>query len=249
MGAKVARFSVLAVSAGVALALASIAAGGRNTCLGQEATIIGTSGNDELVGTVGDDVIVAHGGNDTIRAGEGNDLVCARAGDDRIWGGLNRDKILGDDRIFDAGGPDFIWGSDGDDLINAEKGGRDVIRAGDGVDVVRAGSSADRIFGGQTMTACLPVVVRRSLGRDGARLSSVGLPSTRCTCAGTAIPSTAVPDQTGIDYRFSRVAATVDVEAGTGSVAGGTHVDVFSGPRVSVGGSLFCRHAPRPFRP
>ena len=114
MHAKVARLlSGMAVSVGVALALASMAAGGRNTCLGEEATIIGTSGNDELVGTVRDDVIVAHGGNETIRASEGNDFGCARAGDDRIWGGLNRDKIragVGDDRIFDAGGPRLLLG-------------------------------------------------------------------------------------------------------------------------------------------
>jgi Ca2+-binding RTX toxin-like protein len=46
--------------------------------------------------------------------------------------------------------------------------------------------------------------------------------------------------RTDVDYRFSPAAATVDVEAGTGSTAGGTPIDVFSGSsRVSVGGSLF----------
>jgi Ca2+-binding RTX toxin-like protein len=65
------------------------------TCAGVPATIVGTTGDDELAGTAGDDVIVALDGNDTIDAGAGNDLVCADAGADWLTGGAGDDRLYG----------------------------------------------------------------------------------------------------------------------------------------------------------
>ena len=71
-------------------------------CDGKAATIVGTSGDDELTGTGGDDVIVGLGGDDRIVGGAGNDTLCGFNGDDTLIGGE------GDDVIFGGGGSDWI---------------------------------------------------------------------------------------------------------------------------------------------
>jgi len=53
----------------------------------ETATIVGTSGNDNLVGTPNRDVIAGLGGNDKIVGLDGNDVICTGDGDDRIEGG------------------------------------------------------------------------------------------------------------------------------------------------------------------
>ena len=63
------------------------------TCDGQEATIVGTEGNDDLVGTDGPDVIVGLGGHDTIRGGEGDDVLCGDDGADQLFGGPDDDHL------------------------------------------------------------------------------------------------------------------------------------------------------------
>ena len=55
----------------------------------EQATILGTPGNDVIRGTEGPDVIVA---------GDGNDKVWGLGGDDVICGGLGNDRIDGGDR-------------------------------------------------------------------------------------------------------------------------------------------------------
>jgi Ca2+-binding RTX toxin-like protein len=93
------------------------------TCFGQPATVVGTSGPDELAGTKGDDVIVALAGDDVIDAGPGDDLVCAGSGADRIDAGAGHDRLYGQgDRLDeDAGGSflvgDVLVGGMGDDLV------------------------------------------------------------------------------------------------------------------------------------
>ncbi len=66
---------------GAGLWLGAVGPGQRRrpqTCHGLTATIVGTSGADELNGTSGRDVIVGLGGNDEIDGNGGNDVICAR---------------------------------------------------------------------------------------------------------------------------------------------------------------------------
>ena len=77
--------------------VAAPAQGAAATCAGVPATIVGTTGDDELTGTPGDDVIAALDGNDVIDGGAGNDLVCADAGSDQLTGGDGNDRLYGGD--------------------------------------------------------------------------------------------------------------------------------------------------------
>lgn len=110
------------------------------TCRGQEATIVGTFGPDELMGTPGDDVIVGRGGDDTIIGRGGNDLICGGGGDDTIRGGL------GNDRIFGNAGNDDLLGQRGADILAGNRG-NDVVRGGAGNDVVRGNLGDDTLAG------------------------------------------------------------------------------------------------------
>src|SRR5919106_4357738 len=129
------------------------------SCLGREATIVGTAGDDRLEGTRGDDVILARGGDDRIDAGRGDDLVCAGRGDDRVEGGDGDDEIdagRGDDRVEGGDGNDRIDGGRGDDRLDGGDGddevdggrGDDRIDGGDGDDSLSGGRGDDRIDGG-----------------------------------------------------------------------------------------------------
>jgi uncharacterized delta-60 repeat protein len=62
-------------------------------CLGHKATIVGTSGRDELTGTPRRDVIAALGGADKVRGLGGADLICGGPGKDKLSGGAGRDRI------------------------------------------------------------------------------------------------------------------------------------------------------------
>lgn len=122
---------------------------GAPTCRGVPATVVGTSGNDELLGTTGPDVIVAFGGNDRIVSRAGRDLICAGPGNDYIGAGTAADMVFagpGRDRLLGRGGPDLLKGSGGNDVL---KGGRgaDRLRGGHGFDVCRGGPGRDSIHG------------------------------------------------------------------------------------------------------
>lgn len=110
------------------------------TCRGQEATLVGTFGPDELVGTPGDDVIVGRGGDDIIRGRGGNDIICGNRGDDTISG--NR----GNDQIFGNAGADTLLGQRGADVVAGQRGD-DLARGGGGNDVVRGNAGDDRLAG------------------------------------------------------------------------------------------------------
>jgi uncharacterized delta-60 repeat protein len=64
------------------------------TCLGHEATIVGTRRGETLNGTERADVIAALGGNDTVYGRGGNDLICGGPGRDRLFGGPGHNRIL-----------------------------------------------------------------------------------------------------------------------------------------------------------
>jgi Ca2+-binding RTX toxin-like protein len=100
----------------------------RPTCFGRRATLIGTSGDDEIFGTPQQDVIVARAGNDVVRARGNRDFVCGGPGDDRLNGGENGPDGRGDK----------ISGDEGDDRISDGKGADDVLRGGSGDDHLRS---------------------------------------------------------------------------------------------------------------
>jgi VCBS repeat-containing protein len=95
------------------------------TCMGLEATVVGTPGSDRLRGTPGDNVIVGLGGNDRIIGGGGIDVICGGPGKDFITTGKGPDKIdggPGEDKIVSRRGPDLDYGMQGNDLLNGGPG-------------------------------------------------------------------------------------------------------------------------------
>ncbi|MEX2238162.1 MAG: hypothetical protein WEB00_11560 [Dehalococcoidia bacterium] len=131
-------------------------------CLGSDATIVGTEGDDpDLTGTAGVDVIVALGGSDTIAGLGANDLICGGQGGDTINGGAGGDLIDGE------GGSDTIDYSDesgvsvdlpnesssaGDALISIENAigspGPDTLKGGAGVNSLKGAGGNDVLIGG-----------------------------------------------------------------------------------------------------
>lgn len=127
-------------------------------CNGEEITIRGTAGADDLRGTAGRDVISGLGGNDTITALGGDDVICGGDGNDRILGNAGADWIdagAGDDWVGAGWGDDTIYGGAGNDFIRAFKHddfvdggpGADRIKGGWGNDVLRGGADNDIILG------------------------------------------------------------------------------------------------------
>jgi hypothetical protein len=88
------------------------------TCKGQPATIVGTSGDDQLAGISGRDVIAALEGNDEVSGLAGNDLICGGSGRDTLIGGKGKDELFGQngrDRLRGGGAKDVCKGGKGDD--------------------------------------------------------------------------------------------------------------------------------------
>lgn len=109
-------------------------------CMGQLATIIGTSGNDWLLGTNGNDVIIGGQGNDVIYGYGGDDVICGGRGDDEIFAGTGADVLRG------GQGDDLIDGENDDDDIDGGLG-NDRLDGGRGHDVVEGGDGDDTLFG------------------------------------------------------------------------------------------------------
>jgi SpoIID/LytB domain protein len=136
----------------VALLAAAIPAAGAiaATCLGSEATILGTDGPDDLTGTPGPDVIIAGGGADRVAGLGGNDLICSGAGDDTVFGGAGSDRLiggLGDDAVNGQAGADLLVGGQGDDLLQGGAGS-DRLFGEAGADRLLGGSEDDTLAGG-----------------------------------------------------------------------------------------------------
>lgn len=98
-------------------------------CQGEEATIVGSSGDDTLTGTAGPDVIVGRGGDDTIDGLGGDDVICGGPGADTMSGGDGVDTVSYDDHL-DSVLAD-LSGSAGDDgnELDGPAGARDTISA------------------------------------------------------------------------------------------------------------------------
>jgi Ca2+-binding RTX toxin-like protein len=88
------------------------------TCKGQQATHVGTAGNDQITGTPARDVIALLGGSDRATGLGGNDLICGGAGRDVLRGGKGEDKLLGQkgkDTLKGGGAKDICKGGKGND--------------------------------------------------------------------------------------------------------------------------------------
>jgi uncharacterized repeat protein (TIGR01451 family) len=95
------------------------------TCHGEDATIVGTDGNDNIKGTRSDDVIVALDGNDKVNAKAGDDIVCMGDGKDHAVGGTGKDKLFGEagkDHLIGNAGNDRLDGGPGDDKCQGGAG-------------------------------------------------------------------------------------------------------------------------------
>ena len=107
------------------------------TCMGFEATIQGSSGNDTLEGTPGDDVIIGLAGRDVIYGYGGDDIICAGGGRDRVYGGPGQDIIFGqgsNDTLRGGKDDDILKGGAGNDKLFGN-GGSDVLKGHRGADV------------------------------------------------------------------------------------------------------------------
>lgn len=119
-------------------------------CDGQIATIVGTSGDDDLVGTDGPDVIAALQGNDTIRGLGGDDIICAGTGNDRVYGGAGFDVLFGaqgDDELFAANGSSETARADTSGARMFGGSGDDIIHGTNRWDRMQGGTGADRLYG------------------------------------------------------------------------------------------------------
>src|SRR5689334_17150287 len=86
-----------------------------DTCFDVVATIVGTTGRDNVHGTAGDDVIVTGPGADRVSGGGGDDLICTEQGRDVVHAGIGNDRV--------KTGPqegDRLWGGRGDDKLFSE---------------------------------------------------------------------------------------------------------------------------------
>jgi Ca2+-binding RTX toxin-like protein len=116
-------------------------------CRTSQATIIGTSGDDNpLDGTSDADVIMGLGGADIINGLEGDDLICGGNGADVISGGDGKDQIYGEngiDTIYGNQKSDRLYGGDNDDVLRGGDGTRDRLYGGDGTDDLDGGAGTD----------------------------------------------------------------------------------------------------------
>jgi len=129
-------------------------------CKGKVATIVGTSGNDNMQGTPGNDVIHGLGGNDIIYGGGGNDIICGGNGADKLYGNTGNDTLdggAGNDKLRDAYGNNVFYGGAGNDLLKGGTG-KDQLEGGAGTDDCSGGG------GGDTYTGCekMPPMVQRA---------------------------------------------------------------------------------------
>lgn len=94
----------------------TVAQGASQKCHGEQATIVGTDGADEIRGTDRADVIVAGAGDDRVNALDGNDRVCGGKGNDSLRGRRQADVLYG------GVGSDYLDGDRDRDTAYAHRG-------------------------------------------------------------------------------------------------------------------------------
>ena len=126
------------------------------SCLGQTATIVGTSSGETITGTEGDDVVHGGGGNDVIDGLGGNDRLCGVSGADKLSGGSGSDRLSGGsggDTVTDQSGTDILQGNSNADSLDAgDLQGGDTVNGGLDPDNCTA-DATDKVSGCETVTA------------------------------------------------------------------------------------------------
>ncbi len=120
-----ARWATVFVSAVLTIPVflfATVAQGGPQKCHGQDATIVGTDGSDEIRGTDRADVIVAGAGDDRVNALDGNDRVCGGKGNDSLRGRRQADVLYG------GVGSDYLDGDRDRDTAYAHRGNDECVQ-------------------------------------------------------------------------------------------------------------------------
>jgi Ca2+-binding RTX toxin-like protein len=182
-------------------------------CEGRVATVVGTTGDDDLTGTAGADVIAGLAGDDDIRALGGDDIVCGDAaapGDDEVDGGPGSDWVAfdqsGSGGTLDlAAGTSRIQGVD--ELTAVEN-----AVGGPATDQLRGNDVANHFYAGNGD------IVE---GRGGAdRLEA--------SCTGCRV---------AVSYRSAPGPVTVDAAAGKATGAAGT--DTITFPVLDIEGGPF----------
>ena len=151
MGYK-SRLFMLSLMVTILTAPGTAAAAETYECFREEATIIGTPGDDVLIGREDTaDVIMGLGGDDVIRGSQ--DINSSTAPGDRLCGGSGNDYIrgaVGEDRIQGGSDQDDVDGSFGYDFITQGGPGNDRVSDCDseytgGVRIMQGDSGADRL--------------------------------------------------------------------------------------------------------
>jgi uncharacterized delta-60 repeat protein len=173
-------------------------------CGGLPATIVGTTGNDNLPGTAGNDVIIGFEGNDTISGLRGSDKVCGGPGSDSLTGGVGGDSLTGGsgaDQLNGGSGIDTatyvthtggvtvdIDGiADDGNATDGPAGARDNVKTdvenligGKGADTLRGNAANNRLTGWLGADSLL------GLGGDDTLFANDGTADTKINCDGGA---------------------------------------------------------------
>jgi Ca2+-binding RTX toxin-like protein len=126
------------------------------TCRGQQATIVGTNGNDVRTGTPSRDVMLGLEGNDTLSGLGGNDVICGAKGNDTLKGGQGKDTLLGQK------GSDTLKGGGGKDKLSGKKG-NDRLKGAGGNDKLKGGGGSDTCIGGKANDSASKCEVEKSI--------------------------------------------------------------------------------------
>ena len=129
---------------------------GALTCRGQQATIVGTNGNDVRTGTPGRDVMLGLEGNDTLSGLGGNDVICGAKGNDTLEGGPGNDFLGGQK------GKDTLLGKKGNDKLSGKKG-NDRLKGAGGNDKLKGGGGSDTCVGGKGKDTASKCEVEKSI--------------------------------------------------------------------------------------
>ncbi len=142
---------LLALGAGVALAVTTVDTSGNDT-------LVGTSVQDSLYGHAGNDVLYGRAGNDYLYGETGDNKLYGEAGDDRLYGGTGTNEYIdsgtGNDIIYSRAYKNLVYGLDGNDQMIGGTGieglyggsGNDLLSGYFGPDVLVGNADADRLI-------------------------------------------------------------------------------------------------------